>query len=431
MERICERGEIHGRIEAPASKSAMQRAIACALLANGRSEIQFSGHPCADSLAAGRIAATLGAKVRWAQDRLTVEGSPMFLALGPATVPGGDTSSDVVTLDCGESGLCIRMFSPIASLLGNKVILRAEGSLATRPMTMMESPFSQLGVRCTTDSGHPPVELQGPLRGGTIVMDSGGSSQFLTGLLMAVALTREGGRVGLTNPVSKGYLALTAEVCGRFGVKVEISEDYKEYTIPGGQRYRPADLKVEGDWSSGAFLAVAAALTSRQGLSIDGLDPASSQPDRTVLEALRSSGAKAGYQGGLLIVRKEKALPFVFDATQSPDLFPPLAVLAAAADGVSVLKGTSRLKGKESDRATSLQRCFAALGVQIELGNDEMRVYGGHIEGGTVDACGDHRIAMAAATAALVASSPVRIVGSDCVGKSWPRFYEDLDSLRI
>ncbi len=356
-------------------------------------------------------------------------GSPFFRRRSASTLRGGDPAEATI-LECGESGLCMRMFSPLASLLDRKIIMKAEGSLAVRPMSMMEAPFAQAGVSCRTDSGHPPIEVLGPLRGGRILMDAGGSSQFLTGLLMAMPLTSEGGEVDLTNPVSMGYLDLTAEMCRFFGVKIGISEDHRHYDIPGGQMYRPASIRIEGDWSSGAFLAVAAALASGKGLFIGGLNPLSSQPDRAILPALLSAGAAAEFVEDQLLVRREKLQPFVFDATHCPDLFPPLAVLAAAADGVSVLKGTNRLKGKESDRAASIKRCLENLGTSVELGNDEMRIRGGGIQGGQVDACGDHRIAMAAATAALAASGPVTILGSECVEKSWPSFYKDLDSIR-
>ncbi len=430
MQRVCTRGEIKGVIEVPASKSAMQRAIACALLAAGKSEIKFSGSPCADSQAAGRIAVSLGAKLQWTSNSLAIYGSPDFLEQGRLSTHGADKPAEGIILDCGESGLCIRMFSPLASLLDQKIIMKAGGSLIARPMTMMAAPFSQVGVSCKTNSGHPPIELRGPMRGGKIFMDSGGSSQFLTGLLMALALTDEGGQVELTNPVSTGYLDLTADICGYFGVKIGISEDHREYSIPGRQSYHPATIKIEGDWSSGAFLAVAAAISSNKGLIIEGLNPASRQPDRSILEALRLAGVKAEHLEGRLLVRREKLLPFVFDATQCPDIFPPLAVLAAAMDGVSILKGINRLSGKESDRAKSLKRSLGSLGIKIDLGNDEMRIFGGTLCGGTVDACEDHRIAMAAATAALVASGPVSVIGSECVEKSWPRFYEDLESIK-
>jgi len=430
MEKVCISGEIAGRIESPSSKSAMQRAVACALLADGRSEISFSGSPCADSQAAGRVAAALGATLEWAKDRLTMYGSPLFSRQSALTIPDSENPDEAKILECGESGLCMRMFSPLASLLDRKIIMMAEGSLALRPMAMMEAPFAQAGVSCRTDSGHPPVELKGPLRGGRIFMDAGGSSQFLTGLLMALAFTSKGGEVELTNPVSMGYLDLTAEMCGYFGVKIGISEDHRHYAIPGGQIYRPASIRIEGDWSSGAFLAVAAALASRKGLMIGGLDPLSSQPDRAILPALLSAGSRVEFLKDQLRVVRDRLVPFVFDATQCPDLFPPLAVLAAAADGVSVLKGISRLKGKESDRALSIQRCLENLGICVDLGNDEMRIRGGSIHGGKVDACRDHRIAMAAATAAITASGPVTIIGSECVGKSWPGFYQDLDSIR-
>jgi 3-phosphoshikimate 1-carboxyvinyltransferase len=400
----------------------MQRAIACASLADGTSSIHFSGSPCADSLAALRVAEALGAMISREPGILNIEGSRLF--------SGAQAVNRGITLQCGESGLCMRMFSPIASLLDAEVEMKAQGSLQRRPMGMMEEPFAKLGVECKTEEGHPPVKLRGPLKGGFLSMDSGGSSQFITGLLMALPLTEKGGRIELANPVSMGYLNLTVQICRRFGVEILIADDYRKFEMRGGQEYLNASLEIEGDWSGAAFLAVGAAISSESGLRIRTLDPRSSQPDRAILGALGLAGAKTHFSGNELVVSKGELEAFVFDSTQCPDLFPPLAVLASACKGVSRIKGIGRLRGKESDRALSIQRCLDSLGVNTELLGDEMLIWGGKISGGTVDSCEDHRIAMAAATAALVASGVVLIEGAECVEKSWPRFFEDLEAVR-
>lgn len=430
MHRECQRGELRGLIHAPSSKSAMQRAIACALMAEGTSQISFSSDPCADSMAALRIAETLGAKIRRQSGSLLILGSPYFTGTSKGKENPLPRYKEPMILNCGESGLCMRMFSPIASLLETQVVMRAEGSLAARPMYMMENPFMQLGVRCQTNGGLPPVRLSGPLRGGKLLMDSGDSSQFLTGLIMALPCAEEGGQVELERPVSTGYLDMTAQMCRHFGVLVSIAEDYRKYDMPGAQEYKSASIRIEGDWSAAAFLAVGAAISSSQGLRILGLDPGSYQPDKAIMRALDLSGSNSDFQNDELIVSRGKLEAFEFDATDCPDLFPPLSVLAAACGGISKIRGIHRLKNKESNRAISIQGYLAALGVRSELDEDVMKIWGGKISGGEVDSRTDHRIAMAAAIAALVASEPVIIKESECVKKSWPSFFEDLETIR-
>ncbi|MHB0898392.1 MAG: 3-phosphoshikimate 1-carboxyvinyltransferase [Spirochaetales bacterium] len=425
-----ERKTIAGSIDAPASKSSMQRAVACATMAEGRSRLK-SGELCADSSAALGLAASLGAAVSFDAEAIAIVGSARF---GSSS---GDFSGEL-ELDCGESGLCMRMFSPIAAILNGRAKLLGRGSLAKRPMGMVEEPLRALGAECRSTAGFPPLFVRGPLRGGAIDIDASESSQLLTGLLVALPLAPEDSELRVSNAVSKGYLDLTIDTCAAFGVAIERDPSFSRFFIQGGQRYRATDFPVEGDWSGAAFLVVAAAIAAGpEGLEIGGLRMESSQPDKAVLRAATAAGAPIGGHGaGLHIGRarlgarlQARLQAFEFDATDCPDLFPPLAALAAACVGVSGIKGVHRLKGKESDRAASIESMLGALGVPVSFEKDWMRIHGGVIHGGTIDACGDHRIAMAAAVAALAAEGPVTILGAECVSKSWPSFFDDLDSV--
>ncbi len=417
-----ERKTIAGSVNAPASKSSMQRAVACATMAEGRSALK-SGELCADSRAALGLAASLGAVVSVDGGSIAIEGSARFDG------SRGDFPGEI-ELDCGESGLCMRMFSPIAAILDGEATLIGRGSLAKRPMGMVEEPLRALGAECSSSAGFPPIFVRGPLRGGTIDIDAGESSQLLTGLLIALPLAPEDSELKVRHAVSKGYLDLTIDTCAAFGVKIERNSSFSRFYIRGGQRYRAGDFSIEGDWSGAAFLVAAAAVAAgEEGLVIGGLRMESSQPDKAVLQAAAAAGAPVSSAEGRLRVGRARLGAFEFDATDCPDLFPPLAALAAACGGTSRIRGVHRLKGKESDRAASLASMLGALGVPVSLDEDWMRIQGGAIQGGTIDACGDHRIAMAAAVAALVADSPVTIRGAECVSKSWPRFFEDLDSI--
>ncbi|MFA5853327.1 MAG: 3-phosphoshikimate 1-carboxyvinyltransferase [Spirochaetales bacterium] len=423
MIRRRERKSVTGSINAPASKSSMQRAVACATMADGRSTLK-SGELCADSRAALGLAASLGAVVSIDEDFIAIEGSARF---GES---GGNFRSAALELDCGESGLCMRMFSPIAAILDGRATLIGRGSLAKRPMGMVEEPLRAFGAECSSSAGFPPISIRGPLRGGMIDIDAGESSQLLTGLLIALPLAQGDSELRVRRAVSKGYLDLTIDTCAAFGVKIERNSDFSGFYIKGGQRYRAADFSVEGDWSGAAFLVVAAAVAAGEGgLEIGGLQTGSSQPDKAVLQAAAAAGAPVDMEGGRLRVGRASLGAFEFDATDCPDLFPPLAALAAACGGTSRIRGVHRLKGKESDRAASLASMLSALGVRVGFDEDWMTIQGGAIQGGTIDACGDHRIAMAAAVVALAAESPVTINGAECVSKSWPSFFDDLDSI--
>jgi 3-phosphoshikimate 1-carboxyvinyltransferase len=297
-------------------------------------------------------------------------------------------------------------------------------------MGMVEGPLKALGVECASSRDHAPLLIRGPLSGGKAVIDAGESSQLLTGLLIALPLAPHDSELEVVHPVSKGYLDLTIDTCAAFGVRIERSEDYSRFWMEGRQSYKPAEFTVEGDWSGAAFLIAAAAVAAGEGgLAISGLRTDSSQPDKAVVDAARAAGASIAMEGDVLIVRRGRLDAFEFDATDCPDLFPPLVALAAACGGTSVIHGIHRLRGKESDRAASLKAMFDTLGVPVRLDGNSMLVEGGDIRGGEVQAFGDHRLAMAAAVAALGAKGGIDIHGSECVSKSWPGFFEDLSSI--
>ncbi|HWR11763.1 MAG TPA: 3-phosphoshikimate 1-carboxyvinyltransferase [Rectinemataceae bacterium] len=437
MIRRCERKIISGTIDAPSSKSSMQRAVACAMLSRGRSVLR-SAELCADSESALRLAQALGASARIEGSSVSIDGSPLFgknaaafSARGePQSERGSLLSAERLELDCGESGLCMRMFSPIAALLASETRLTGRGSLALRPMGMVEGSLRALGAECRSVDGHSPLLIAGPLEGGCAEIDASESSQLLTGLLIALPLAPRDSELKVARAVSKGYLDLTIDTCEAFGVEIQRNEDFSKFSIRGGQRYKPADFAVEGDWSGAAFLIVAAAIAAGESkLAIRGLRMDSSQPDRLVVEAARAAGASLAMEEGVLFVGRDRLEAFDFDATDCPDLFPPLAALASACAGESVIRGVHRLRGKESDRAASLKATFDILGAPVRLEGDSMIVEGGSMRGGEVRAFGDHRIAMSAAVAALGATDGVTIHGSECVSKSWPGFFEDLGSI--
>jgi 3-phosphoshikimate 1-carboxyvinyltransferase len=410
MERYVEPSGIKGQIKAPASKSMTQRSIAAALLANGQSII-YNPSYCDDSLAAMSIAVGLGARVEPMADELKIYGTGVLKEQ---------------KLNCGESGLAIRMFSPIAALYPAEITMVGANSLKKRPMIMIEEALNQLGVKCSSTGGFLPLTIQGPIVGGKIEIDGSISSQLLTGLLLALPLATRDSEIKVNNLKSKPYIDMTIQILKSFGITVH-NTDYNLFQIPGNQKYIPHNYTVEADWSGGAFLLVAGAVNGH--ITVHGLRTDSKQSDMAIIDALRMAGAQMKIIENQIEIFKSNLKAFEFDATESPDLFPPLVALASFCDGTSTIKGVSRLKYKESDRATALKEEFGKMNIMIEIKNDLMSVTGGRPQGARVESHDDHRIAMAVAIASLGASGRVYIRDSQCVAKSYPGFFDDLRNL--
>ena len=406
MKRIICPSTINGVIRAPSSKSMMQRYIVAALLAEGDTWIK-NPSLCDDTLTALGIAEQLGATVSMEQEVVRISG-------------GFNPKEEV--LNCGESGLGIRMFSAVAALHHSPLILTGMGSLESRPVGMIEQPLAELGVECETTSGCIPVSVKGPLRGGKARIDGSTTSQFLTGLLMSLPVVHTNSELLIRNLKSKPYIDVTLKVLQDVGIEVE-NQAYKRFLVKGNQQYKAGEYEVEGDWSGAAFLLTAGALNGR--VQVTGIQPDSLQADRRILTALEMAGAKVKVFDETVEVIAGDLKPFWFDATECPDLIPPLVALAVHCRGVTVITGTSRLKSKESNRALVLQNNFANLNVRIELENDQMIIHGGRVEAGSIHASNDHRIVMAAAIAGIKANGEIKITGSDCVSKSYPHFFDD------
>jgi len=408
---------ITGTITAPASKSSMQRACAAALIRNGETVIVNPG-VSNDDMAAIDVIQKLGAVVT-------------KLDNGNLHIVSSGVKPDSNTINCGESGLGIRMFTPIASLSSNPIIITGMGSLTTRPMHFFDEILPQIGVSITSDAGKLPLQIQGPIKPQNITVDGSLSSQFLTGLLMAY------GGAGATdctitvaNLKSKPYIDLTLSVMNYFGWHVNCinHEQFVFKAADNKQLLDPITYQVEGDWSGASFLLVAGAIAG--GIVVEGLDPFSKQADKAVLQALIDAGCQISIQATRIEIAPLPLKAFHFNATDCPDLFPPLVALASFCAGKTVIEGVRRLAHKESDRALTLQEEFGKLGVSITLQDDLMIIEGGKgVHGGNVHSRHDHRIAMACAVVALKANGVVEIEDADAINKSYPHFFKDLSYL--
>jgi len=416
---------LSGVILAPASKSSMQRACAAALLREGETVIRHPGHSNDDKAAIGVIR-NLGAEVSELPD-----GSLRVRSRGVEPAGG-------LEVNCGESGLGLRMFAPIIALSDKTIKVRGEGSLVRRPMDFFDEIFPQLGIRVVSNGGKLPLVIQGPLQPRNIEIDGSLSSQFLTGLLFAFAVAGAGrGEVSIRvrNLKSKPYIDLTLQVMKHFGWDVEHS-NYEVFQFPAERRTGQPEYVVEGDWSGGAFLLVAGAVAGP--ITVRGLDEWSTQADKAILQALCDCGANVEIRETEMVIGPAGGVAgdgarlkaFSFDATDCPDLFPPLVALAANCKGVTTIRGVSRLAHKESDRGLTLREEFGKMGVGIELDGDWMRVQGGGvIKGASVHSRHDHRIAMACAVAALKAAGPVTIADAEAIDKPYPDFYRDIQAI--
>ena len=412
MDTSVPRGQIAGVVTPPCSKSYAQRALAAALLADGETILRNLDF-CDDTLSAIRVIETLGAEVERLDER-TVK------------VRGG-LAPKSNTLNVGESGLATRMFTPIASLCDVPITIQGEGTLIYRPMNMMIEPLRKLGVEVRDGGGRLPVEVCGPVRGGEIDVDGSVSSQFLTGLLMALPLAKEDTTIAVANAVSKPYLDMTIDLASKFGVNIQ-HNDYEEFFVEGDQKYEAADLVIEGDWSAAAMLLVAGAIAGE--ITLTNVSMLSKQADVAICDALVRAGASVTSEPNSITVESRDLVAFEFNATQCPDLFPALAALAAAAEGESVIYGTHRLEHKESNRAETIAEEYKKLGIEVRLEGDAMYIKGGKIRSAEVESHHDHRIAMSLAVSALRSDGELLIRNAECVAKSFPDFFAVLESLR-
>lgn len=412
MKTTIHKGRIAGSITAPASKSYAQRAVAAALLAGGETTLTHLDL-CNDTRAALDVARRLGASVSHEGTTYTIRGG-----LNPVSTK----------LNIGESGLATRLFTPIASLCHMPITINGEGSILRRPIEMMEEPLQALGVEVISNGGYLPISVKGPMRGGEIHVDGSLSSQFITGLLMALPLSPNDTVLHVENIKSRPYVDMTIDLAARFGVAIE-HNNYEQFYIAGGQHYTPCTYNIEGDWSGASCLLVAGATAGS--ITIRNLNHISLQADLAIIEALARAGAEIITTNSSVTVHGGPLHAFEFDATDCPDLFPALAALAASCEGTSVLTGTQRLTYKESNRAETIAEVFGRLGIGVDLSEENtMRITGGPVSSAVVDSHNDHRIAMAAAVAALSSDDSVVIEGANAADKSYPNFWNDLDTLR-
>ncbi|MBP1534058.1 MAG: 3-phosphoshikimate 1-carboxyvinyltransferase [Ruminococcus sp.] len=394
--------KLEGSVIVPPSKSVAHRMLTAAALAQGESVIDRL-YPSVDILTTVEAMRQLGADIRVEGDR--------------AIVRGIEKVPEKAVIDCCESGSTMRFIIPVAAALGVDTAFLGRGKLPQRPITPYLQVFPEHGVSFDYNNTMP-FSVSGKLTGGRFEVEGGISSQFITGLLLALPVTGEDSEIVLTTRLeSRPYVDITVGVLKDYGI--EVIEQGSSYIIKGGQKYRPFSGAVEGDHSQGAFFTVANVLGSR--VDCEGLNVKSFQGDKKIIEICSD-----------MVYNKNSAPEgFEVDVSDIPDLVPILAVLASFCKGESRITGAARLRLKESDRLAAMEETLNALGGDVKASADSLTIQGKNMlkGGATVDAHNDHRIAMAMAIAATRCEQPITIHGAECVAKSYPDFWEVYESL--
>ena len=412
-------GSRRGSVPAPPSKSDVHRLMTGAAL-SPEGGILRCGFLSGDTEATLRCLSALGVKVTNEIDA----GCPAIRFRSP--VSRRPETAPAVLL-CGESGTTLRLLLPVAAALGWSVRFQMDGRLPSRPHGPLVDELNRHGARVRTAGN--TLECDGQLLPGSYCLPGNVSSQFITGLLFALPLLDGTSTLTVEGILeSAPYVAMTEEALRTFGISFE-KEDCT-YTLPGPQTFRsPEVLQAEADWSgAAAFLCMGA--FSASGISCSGLRSDSPQGDRSILSLLRSFGASVSEENGTVTVRRGRLHGITVDASQTPDLVPVIAALAAGAEGETRITGASRLRLKETDRLSAVRIMLTDLGCRAEETDDGLIVRGlAHPAGGKTSSFGDHRIAMAAAVAAQYCSGPVLLDREDCVGKSFPDFWNRFEQL--
>lgn len=380
-----------GEVTVPPSKSAAHRAIICSFLAGGGTV-----KPIIDS---NDMKATVGVT---------------------QSLKNGET-----VLNCIESGSTMRFMIPVAASLGREVTFVGEGSLLPRTIGEYMQLLPKHSVKLE-GNGFLPLKISGQLTNGRYEVNGDVSSQYITGLLLALAnLEGDSAVVLKTKLQSKPYVDMTVKVMKDYGV--DVTECEFGYLIHGSQKFRVQDYTVEGDWSQAAFFLVAGALGGD--IRVSGLDWNSTQGDKQIVDILRRFGADISIGENYAQVKKSQLKGIEVDAQNIPDMVPALAVCAAFANGKTVIKGAERLRYKESNRIESVVKNLKRMGVDVTETNDGMIINGGEVFGGELDGFNDHRIVMAFSVAALFAKGRSVITDAQSINKSYPDFFRDYNNL--
>lgn len=402
----------NGTVNVPPSKSDVHRAIICAAMANGVSRISPVALSNDIKATIGCIKA-LGADAVLENNVLSVDGTNMY-------------KNKTALLDCGESGSTLRFFIPIAAVGNINATFVGKGKLPQRPIGIFTEALPKAGTVCKTEGGLP-LEIKGQLKSGIFEIPGNVSSQFITGLLLALPILEGDSEIVLTSPLeSVGYIAMTIRTMKQFGVNIQATE--KGWHIKGGQSYKTCDYTTDGDWSQAAFFMVLGAVSGK--VTVKGVAKDSTQGDKKCAEILARFGAKVTQLDNEVTVEKGELKAITIDASQIPDLVPVLSVCAAFAEGTTKIINSERLRIKECDRLKATAELLNNLGGKVKELSDGLEITGvSSLKGGNVNGYNDHRIVMSAAVCAARSDEDITATFAMSINKSYPDFYIDYNSI--
>lgn len=406
---------LNGSVTLPPSKSLSHRAIICASLAEGVSEINNVGMS-EDIDVTIESMKKLGAVITKDGDRLIIDGTNTL------------KTNEPLTLDCNESGSTLRFLIPLALHCGHPITYIGKGRLPERPLNTYYTIFDRFKISYENADGKLPLTVGSGDISGLIEIEGNISSQFISGLLLSLPFYNFNSEIRVTTPLeSKGYVDMTIDVMRQFGIEVK-NNNYHSFKVSGGQRYKSTNYTIEGDFSQAAFFLASGALGSF--VVCKGLNLESRQGDRGIIDIIKRMGGNIVAEEDGVAALPSKLHGCVIDASQTPDLVPVLAVLGALAEGETVINNATRLRIKESDRLTAIAEQLNALGATVIEKTDGLIIEGiESLKGGTVNSCNDHRIAMSIAIASACCGEEVVVNDSDCVKKSYPHFWKDFEML--
>lgn len=415
MQTVCiKAGFRSGCVSVPSSKSYAHRQMICAALSNKKTSITCDGFS-KDIIATAGCLQALSAGIEMSGNLISID-------------PICNTKSET-HLPCNESGSTLRFLLPVAAALGADATFEMADGLTARPVDTLLEVMKSHNVIIT--KGRNTISLKGKMTAGEYSIPGDISSQYVSGLLMALPLLDAESRLIVTGNIeSRDYIKITEDVLRQSGIEFTISGN--EYIIPGKQQYISKDnTVVEQDWSNAAFFLCMGAL-SQKGIRIEEMPLDSNQGDREIINVLEKIGADIDFDGSSITVKRNKLKAVTVDASEIPDLVPTIAALASLCEGRTHIKNAGRLRIKESDRLESTSKMLKALGADVVELEDGLIIDGKkELAGGTIDACNDHRIAMAAAVAACGCTEDVFVLGAECIAKSYPKFWEHLEGLEI
>jgi 3-phosphoshikimate 1-carboxyvinyltransferase len=412
MKASISKSEATGKAAAPSSKSYTIRGLICAALANGKSEI-ISPLASDDTRAAINVLKKVGVNIRQQKSSWKVDG--------------GNFHAPTSDLFCGDSAATLRFMTACGAIIPGVCHLTAGPSLSRRPVKVLIDALQQVGVKCSGHGDLPPVTVAGgKFKGGITSLPGNISSQYVSALLHIAPFAKESMTIKLTTPLeSRPYVMMTLETMHWFGITVSFDENLDKFEILP-QKYKPTKFQVEGDWSSASYLLALGAMGGE--IEVNNLDMQSLQGDRMLVQYLRDMGTHTIAGRNSINIVKSNLKAIKADLSDSIDLLPTMAVLAAVAEGTSVFTGIERARIKESDRVAAVAEGLARMGIRVTADTKKLTITGGKPKGALIDSKGDHRIAMAFSLLGAICGNTV-IDGAECVAKTYPEYWDVYQNL--